>query len=63
MIIAINEAVNGYMIAIVDRETGHRHYEICEREVEAWGIVRKYAEHQEQKAVQRIRNANVDVEI
>lgn len=61
--ITIDEAVNGYMVTIFDWKDSKRHREVCEREIDAWDIVRRYSERQVEKGLQRIRNASLDVEV
>ena len=61
--ITIDEAINGFMVTIFEWSGGDRHREICEREVDAWEIIRRYSERQVEKGFQKIRNASIDVEV
>lgn len=59
--ITIDEAINGYTVSIHNWEKCKAHREICERDIDAWEIVRNYATKQVEKGLDRIQKSSLDV--
>lgn len=61
--ISVDDAVNGFIVTIHDRNEHKPHREICEREIDAWEIVRNYALRRVKENVEYLLKSQTDVEI